>query len=102
MVKAIDAVDGPGTDDDKLKNVMNLLTDAEKCFLCRRLYWGEGKSLYARFEEEFFFESDKKTILYDKIKCTKFGYTSNRGNVKGSGIIKESSIDNLIKGKCKN
>lgn len=100
MTNAIIAVDGVGTDEKKLKAVMNSLTDAEKCFLCRRLYWGEGKSLYARFEEEFFYESDKKTILYDKIKCTKFGYKSDKGNVKGSGINDGSSIDILNKGKC--
>ena len=101
MITAISAVDGLGTDEDKLEKVMNSLTDADKCFLCRRLYWGEGKSLYARFEEDLN-DKEKKQILYNKIKCTKFGYTSDRGNVKGSSINAETSVDILIKGKCKN
>ena len=88
-----------GTDNDKVYNIIENMSDEEKCYVCRRVPFAGGNSILKDIENDM--NKNQRNVVYNDLDCKEsFGYSSKRGAVEGHTKKEGTPIDLLVKGKC--
>jgi|DEB0MinimDraft_4_1074332.scaffolds.fasta_scaffold09542_2 hypothetical protein len=96
LARIIKACAGFGTDEKAIKDTVKNMSQAEKCYVCKRKKEFKGpRSILAEIESEL--SGTTLLFVYDALNCKQFGWSKKEGNVKGSTIAQGSAAAS----KCK-
>ena len=85
-----------GTDNDAVWDITGTMTAAEKCYVCRRINFVDGRDIFKDIEDDM--SGTELQLVYSKLSCEQFGYGQ-----KGQGygpVSPNSPIQDLKDDKC--
>ena len=81
-----------GTNEKEIKDTVKSMSQAEKCYVCKRKKEFKGpKSILAEIESELADDLAALLFVYVTLDCKQFGWSKIEGNVEGSTIVQGSA-----------
>lgn len=88
--RIIKACAGFGTDEGEIIKTVDGMSQAEKCYVCKRKKEFKGpRSILTEIESEL--NTADLKLVYNLLNCKQFGWNTRRGNIKGSAIAQGSA-----------
>jgi hypothetical protein len=90
LLKIDRALNKLNDDEEAVFDVLKSMTDAEKCYMCRRQAdYANPKSTLGVIFEQFggAFDAGDRAKVINILGCKNFGYSSEKGNIKGAPPI---------------